>query len=77
MPGFLTLPRASCFESVTSIIFLASLSDVSCPACARSPQYNSCIIEDKNSNGMVEALILWQSIINSPCEPLQLTICVQ
>lgn len=31
-------------------------------------QYNSCIIEDKNSNGMVEALILWQSIINSPCE---------
>lgn len=35
-------------------------------------QYNSCIIEDKNSNGMVEALILWQSIINSHCENPQL-----
>lgn len=41
-------------------------------------QYNSCIIEDKNSNGMVEALILWQSIINSPCEHLQLaSTCFQ
>ncbi|RSH82524.1 uncharacterized protein EHS24_007504 [Apiotrichum porosum] len=45
---------ASCFENVTSIIFLASLSD-----------YNSCIIEDAESNGMLEALILWESILNS------------
>lgn len=47
---------ASCFENVTSIIFLAALSD-----------YNSCIIEDRNSNGMREALVLWESIVNSQC----------
>ncbi|KAL7423443.1 hypothetical protein Q5752_001023 [Cryptotrichosporon argae] len=45
---------ASCFENVTSIIFLVALSD-----------YNSCLIEDKDTNGMVEALILWESIVNS------------
>ncbi|WOO82500.1 Guanine nucleotide-binding protein alpha-2 subunit [Vanrija pseudolonga] len=45
---------ASCFEGVTSIIFLVSLSD-----------YNSSIIEDRDSNGMIEALILWESIVNS------------
>lgn len=49
--------RASCFENVTSVIFLASLSD-----------YNSGIIEDLNSNGMQEALMLWASIVNSQCE---------
>lgn len=47
---------ASCFENVTSIIFLAALSD-----------YNSCIIEDRRSNGMREALVLWESIVNSQC----------
>ncbi|BEI89763.1 uncharacterized protein CcaverHIS019_0211250 [Cutaneotrichosporon cavernicola] len=45
---------ASCFENVTSIIFLAALSD-----------YNSCLIEDRDSNGMHEALALWESIVNS------------
>lgn len=49
--------RASCFENVTSIIFLAALSD-----------YNSCLIEDRDSNGMHEALVLWESIVNSQCE---------
>jgi guanine nucleotide-binding protein subunit alpha len=49
--------RASCFENVTSVIFLASLAD-----------YNSGIIEDRNSNGMQEALMLWGSIVNSQCE---------
>lgn len=47
----------ACFEGVTSIIFLASLSD-----------YNSCIIEDHESNGMQEALVLFESIVNSQCE---------
>ncbi len=49
--------RASCFENVTSIIFLAALSD-----------YNSCLIEDRDSNGMHEALVLWESIVNSQCQ---------
>lgn len=48
--------RASCFENVTSIIFLAALSD-----------YNSCLVEDRDSNGMHEALVLWESIVNSQC----------
>jgi len=45
---------ASCFENVTSILFLVSLAD-----------YNACIIEDRDSNGMVEALVLWESVANS------------
>ncbi|WWC90831.1 uncharacterized protein L201_005768 [Kwoniella dendrophila CBS 6074] len=45
---------ASCFENVTAILFLVSLSD-----------YNSCLIEDRESNGMQEALLLFDSICNS------------
>ncbi|ORX38624.1 putative heterotrimeric G-protein GTPase [Kockovaella imperatae] len=45
---------ASCFEDVTAIIFIFSLAD-----------YNAGIIEDTSSNGMMEALILWESIVNS------------
>lgn len=47
----------SCNRNVTSVIYLAALSD-----------YNSSIIEDRTSNGMTESLILWQSIVNSNCE---------
>lgn len=45
---------ASCFENVTSVIFLVSLAD-----------YNQGILEDAQSNGMVEALVLFESICNS------------
>ncbi|KAK8854889.1 hypothetical protein IAR55_003628 [Kwoniella newhampshirensis] len=45
---------ASCFENVTAILFLVALSD-----------YNSCLIEDRESNGMQEALLLFDSICNS------------
>ncbi|KGB79401.1 guanine nucleotide-binding protein G(o) subunit alpha [Cryptococcus deuterogattii 99/473] len=45
---------ASCFENVTAILFLVALSD-----------YNSCLIEDRESNGMQEALMLFDSICNS------------
>ncbi|WVN90178.1 uncharacterized protein L203_105414 [Cryptococcus depauperatus CBS 7841] len=45
---------ASCFENVTAILFLVALSD-----------YNSCLIEDRESNGMQEALTLFSSICNS------------
>ena len=62
---------ASCFEGVTSIIFVVALSD-----------YNASIIEDTSelpetdvrlkltvgANGMKEALILWESIVNSQCQ---------
>ncbi|KAK4683577.1 hypothetical protein P7C73_g6666, partial [Tremellales sp. Uapishka_1] len=44
----------SCFENVTAIIFMVALSD-----------YNSCLIEDKDSNGMMESLILFESVVNS------------
>lgn len=48
--------RAACFEGVTSVLFLASLSD-----------YNAAIVEDRDANGMEESLIIWGGIVNSQC----------
>jgi len=43
-----------CFESVTSVLFLAAISG-----------YDQCLLEDKDSNQMQEALMLFDSICNS------------
>ncbi|PWZ02427.1 putative guanine nucleotide-binding protein alpha-2 subunit [Testicularia cyperi] len=43
-----------CFENVTAVLFLVSLSG-----------YDSCLVEDKDSNQMQEALMLFDSICNS------------
>ncbi|KAJ9092471.1 hypothetical protein QFC20_007358 [Naganishia adeliensis] len=44
----------SCFENVTAVLFLVALSG-----------YNSTLVEDKDSNQMHEALMLFDSICNS------------
>ncbi|KAG7553586.1 hypothetical protein FFLO_03018 [Filobasidium floriforme] len=44
----------SCFENVTAILFLVALSG-----------YDECLVEDKDSNQMQEALMLFDSICNS------------
>ncbi|UZJ53522.1 hypothetical protein CBS101457_002842 [Exobasidium rhododendri] len=43
-----------CFEGVTAVLFLVGLSG-----------YDSCLVEDKDSNQMQEALMLFDSICNS------------
>lgn len=43
-----------CFEGVTAVLFLVALSG-----------YDSCLVEDKDSNQMQEALMLFDSICNS------------
>ncbi|KAK7043951.1 Guanine nucleotide-binding protein alpha-2 subunit [Paramarasmius palmivorus] len=43
-----------CFESVTSIIFCAALSD-----------YDQVLLEEKSQNRMEETLVLFESIVNS------------
>lgn len=43
-----------CFENVTAVLFLVALSG-----------YDSCLVEDKDSNQMQEALMLFDSICNS------------
>ena len=43
-----------CFEGVTAVLFLVALSG-----------YDSCLCEDKDSNQMQEALMLFDSICNS------------
>ncbi|ORY35418.1 guanine nucleotide binding protein, alpha subunit [Naematelia encephala] len=45
---------ASCFEGCQAVLFLASLAD-----------YNQGILEDTSSNGMLESLLLFESIVNS------------
>jgi len=44
-----------CYESVTSIIFCAALSE-----------YDQVLLEEKNQNRMAESLILFESVMNSP-----------
>ncbi|RKF80010.1 Guanine nucleotide-binding protein alpha-2 subunit [Golovinomyces cichoracearum] len=43
-----------CFENVNALIFLAAISG-----------YDQCLSEDRESNQMQEALMLWESIVNS------------
>ncbi|KAN0063399.1 Guanine nucleotide-binding protein alpha-2 subunit [Thecaphora frezii] len=43
-----------CFENVTAVLFLVALSG-----------YDACLVEDKDSNQMQEALMLFDSICNS------------
>ena len=43
-----------CFENVTAVLFCVALSG-----------YDSCLVEDKDSNQMQEALMLFDSICNS------------
>lgn len=43
-----------CFENVNSLIFLAAING-----------YDQCLSEDRESNQMQEALMLWESIVNS------------
>lgn len=43
-----------CFENVTAVLFIVALSG-----------YDSCLVEDKASNQMVEATMLFDSICNS------------
>ncbi|CAD6499508.1 BgTH12-03620 [Blumeria graminis f. sp. triticale] len=43
-----------CFENVNALIFLVAISG-----------YDQCLAEDKESNQMQEALMLWESIANS------------
>ncbi|CAM0142235.1 unnamed protein product [Umbelopsis sp. WA50703] len=43
-----------CFENVTALIFVVAISG-----------YDSCLVEDKDSNQMHEALMLFDSICNS------------
>ncbi|CAJ0881551.1 15881_t:CDS:10 [Entrophospora sp. SA101] len=44
-----------CFEDVTAVLFLVAISG-----------YDQCLVEDKDSNQMQEALMLFNSICNSP-----------
>ncbi|KZF23601.1 guanine nucleotide binding protein, alpha subunit [Xylona heveae TC161] len=44
-----------CFEGVNCLLFLAAVSG-----------YDQCLIEDRRSNQMYEALMLFDSIVNSP-----------
>jgi len=43
-----------CFENVTSILFLVSLSG-----------YDQCLVEDKDANQMQDAMAIWDSICHS------------
>ncbi|KAH8827083.1 guanine nucleotide binding protein, alpha subunit [Flagelloscypha sp. PMI_526] len=43
-----------CFEDVTAIVFLASLSG-----------YDQCLVEDRDANQMQDAMTIWDSICNS------------
>ncbi|ODA83745.1 hypothetical protein RJ55_02260 [Drechmeria coniospora] len=43
-----------CFENVNCLLFLVAISG-----------YDQCLVEDKDSNQMNEALMLWESIANS------------
>ena len=43
-----------CFENVTSIFFIVSLSE-----------YDQVLLEDENQNRMAESLVLFESIVNS------------
>ncbi|TQS39139.1 hypothetical protein Golomagni_00341 [Golovinomyces magnicellulatus] len=43
-----------CFENVNALIFLAAING-----------YDQCLTEDRESNQMQEALMLWESIVNS------------
>ncbi|RCI12874.1 hypothetical protein L249_1084 [Ophiocordyceps polyrhachis-furcata BCC 54312] len=43
-----------CFENVNCLLFLVAISG-----------YDQCLVEDKAGNQMNEALMLWESIINS------------
>ncbi|KAF7783414.1 hypothetical protein Agabi119p4_1438 [Agaricus bisporus var. burnettii] len=43
-----------CFQEVTSILFLVSLSG-----------YDQCLVEDKDANQMQDAMIIWDSICHS------------
>ncbi|KAL0095857.1 guanine nucleotide binding protein, alpha [Phycomyces blakesleeanus] len=44
-----------CFENVTAILFVVAISG-----------YDQCLVEDRNSNQMQEALMLFDTICNSP-----------
>ncbi|TWU77769.1 hypothetical protein ED733_008667 [Metarhizium rileyi] len=43
-----------CFEDVNCLLFLAAISG-----------YNQCLVEDRQANQMNEALMLWESLVNS------------
>ncbi|TGZ81564.1 guanine nucleotide binding protein, alpha subunit [Ascodesmis nigricans] len=43
-----------CFENVTALLFLVAISG-----------YDQCLVEDKDANQMQEALMLFESIVNS------------
>ncbi|TAQ87578.1 hypothetical protein B7494_g4087 [Chlorociboria aeruginascens] len=43
-----------CFEQMNMLIFFVSMSGI-----------NACLVEDKDGNQMQEALMLWQSVVNS------------
>ncbi|KZS90231.1 guanine nucleotide binding protein, alpha subunit [Sistotremastrum niveocremeum HHB9708] len=43
-----------CFQDVTSILFLVSLSG-----------YDQCLVEDKDANQMMDAMTIWDSICHS------------
>ncbi|CAH0059157.1 unnamed protein product [Clonostachys solani] len=43
-----------CFENVNCLLFLVAISG-----------YDQCLVEDKDGNQMNEALMLWESIVNS------------
>lgn len=43
-----------CFEGVTALLFVASL-----------PGYDESLVEDRDSNAMTEALILFDSLVNA------------
>jgi guanine nucleotide-binding protein subunit alpha len=44
-----------CFDKVTSILFIVAMSG-----------YDQCLIEDRDSNQMQEALMLFNNVCNSP-----------
>jgi guanine nucleotide-binding protein subunit alpha len=46
--------RIHCFEEVTALLFLAAISG-----------YDQCLLEDADSNVMQEALLLFETIVNS------------
>ncbi|QLI68215.1 Guanine nucleotide-binding protein alpha-2 subunit [Metarhizium brunneum] len=43
-----------CFEDVNCLLFLVAISG-----------YNQCLVEDRQANQMNEALMLWESLVNS------------
>ncbi len=44
-----------CFEDVTSVVFVVSLGD-----------YNQRLFEDSSQNRLVEALAIWEDVVNNP-----------